>query len=214
MRTIKACMIFILLAVLSGCASFSNYQTAQSLGEGNSQFAIGLTFTDQSVEGPEADYEDIVYFTPELIFRTGVTQSFDVGAKVYIAYPIVGAVINGKYQFLDGPSFDTAFDFGVGYTGVEINDNDITYIDFYPALLMTYHFSNYASATLAPKVVIRRAKISGGGTDTEIFPGATLTLALGKKVKVMPEVGYYTGRDRLDGDVEVFHFGIGFGFDF
>ena len=214
MQKCKVCMLFAVFTVLSGCASFSSYQTAQSLGEGKSQFAIGLTVTDQSVDGPEADYEEAAYFTPELIFRTGVTDGFDVGAKLYVAYPIVGVVINGKYQFLDGPGLDMAVDFGVGYSGVELNNNDITYVDFYPALLMTYNFSDTFSATLAPKVVIRRAKVAGAGTDTESFPGATLTLSLGKKVKVMPEVGYYKGKDRLDADVEVVHFGIGFGFDF
>jgi len=113
------------ILVMSGCASFSNYQTAQYLGAGNSQFGIGLTATNQSVDGPEVYYENVVYFTPEFMFRTGITETFDAGAKLYLSFPFVGAVINGKYQFLDGPSLDMALDIGVGYTGVEINDNDI-----------------------------------------------------------------------------------------
>jgi hypothetical protein len=104
-----------------------------------------------------------------------------------------------------------AFDLGVGYTGVEIGDEDLTYLDFYPALLMTYNFSDAFSATLVPKVIVRRIS-SDVGDDTETIPGATLTLSIGKRTRIMPEVGYYKGEDRLGQEIEFMHWGIGIQF--
>ncbi len=199
-----------LLMFFYGCASFSNFQTAETLGEGASSIGVGFTSTTITPEPDVKDiyYEDVTYFTPELSFRHGVAEHFDLGAKVYFSYPVFGLIGEGKYQFIDGTTFDAAVDLGVGYTGVEINDNRTTYLDLYPALLMTVHAGESFSATLAPKVVVRVIS-SDAGDETETIPGATFTLAIGKKFKVMPEVGYYKS-DKA----EFIHYGLGLSWNF
>jgi hypothetical protein len=102
-------LVLVSIIFFSGCASFSNYQTAQVLQEDERQFGVGLTFTKISPEeGVEVDYEDITYFTPELMFRTGVARNFDFGAKLYSSFPVVGIVIDGKYQLTASTSLLTA----------------------------------------------------------------------------------------------------------
>lgn len=131
--------------------------------------------------------------------------------KLYASFPIVGIVVDGKYQFFDGDDVDMAFDLGVSYAGIAVGDVDATFLDFYPALLMTYNFSEKFSATLAPKVLTRRFS-SDTETYTESYPGATLTIAIGGKFRIMPEVGVYKGKDSLGQDIQFTHWGVGLNF--
>lgn len=203
-------------SLLSGCLSLSSYQTAEALPEGKSQFGVGLTVTTIKPDPASVDviYEDISYFTPEIMYRAGVGGNFDMGAKLWFTYPAIGIVVDGKYQFVDGDKFDMAVDLGVGYSGVETGSADtrISFVDVVPALLMTYHFSDKASLTLTPKFLYR--KPSGAvASDAEHYTGATLMLALGRKIRVMPEVGYFKGEDATGFDNEFTYYGIGFMFN-
>lgn len=206
---------FLLLVLISwtffiGCTSFSSYQTAQVLDPDEARFGVGLTFTSISPEeGVETDYEDITYSIPEFLFRIGVSESFDFGGKVYASFPFMGVVLDGKYQFVDGDILDMAIDLGVSYTGVEVGDVKTNYLDFYPALLMTLNFSEKFSVTLAPKVLLRQVSSDIEDDYTETIPGATLTLSIGKKVRVMPEIGFYKGEDRTGQEIEFMHYGLG-----
>lgn len=210
MRKSYLLLVLMLAVFLHGCVNFSNYQKAEVLEEGETRGTVGLSFVQASPGDQEIDYKNITYFTPEIYVRTGVTERFDFGVKFYVSLP-VGVVIDGKYQFVDGEKFDMAADLGVGYTGISVADESIYFLDLYPALLMTYNFSENFSATLAPKVIFRNT----GGTMNSgwvTLTGGTLTLALGEKGWVMPEVGYYTGKDTIDQRVDFVHWGVGFSF--
>ena len=204
-------MALIFASFLGGCASVSNYQTAEVLEEGETQATLGLSFTEQKLEtGAEINYEGFSYFTPEFILRGGISESFDFGVKLYMALPI-GVVIDGKYQFLEGEKWDMAFDLGLGYSGWEAGSDDTGFsiTEVIPSVLITYHLSENVSATLAPKALVRRLK-GGGETDDQTFVGGNLTLSLGKRF--MPEFGYFKGEDIIGQDVTYTHFGVGINF--
>ena len=212
MRKFYLMLVFIIVVMLAGCSSFSSYQTAQVLDpdEDAFQIGVGLTVTSFSLEedGQEIDYEEVAYSKLELLIRTAVTESFDFGAKFWTG----GISVDGKYQFVDGEKLDMAADLGFSYSGIEVDDEGVTFIDFQPALLMTYNFDEKFSLTLAPKAVIRKVS-RDNEEDTNTFLGGTLTLSLGgKKVRILPEIGYYKGEDRLGQEVSVTHGGVGIQF--
>lgn len=212
MRHFYLLLVLIMVIMLAGCTSFSSYQTAQVLDpdEDEFQFGVGLTVTSFELEddGQELDYEEIAYYKTELLFRTAVTESFDFGAKFFL----LGISVDGKYQFVDGDKLDMAVDLGFAYSGIEVDDEPVRFIDCQPALLMTYNFQENFSVTLAPKAVIRNVT-RDGEEDTQTFVGGTLTLSFGgKKVRILPEIGYYKGEDRLGQDVSVTHGGVGIKF--
>ncbi|RME64014.1 MAG: hypothetical protein D6778_08700 [Nitrospirae bacterium] len=202
--------LFYLVLLTVGCASFSNFQTAETLEPGKTSFGAGVTATTVSPEPQVEDvyYESITYITPEMSFRYGAAEHFDIGARLYTSLPI-GLIVDGKFQFLDTKSFDAAAGLGVSYSGIEINDNSIRFLDLYPALLFTYHLSEGLSTTLAPRVIVRNISSDTAGDETQTIPGATLTLAIGKRVQFMPEVGYYQSSD-----VKFINYGVGINFSF
>jgi len=213
MRNFYLMLVFIIVVMLSGCASFSSYQTAQVLDpdEDDFQIGIGLTVTsfDLEEDAVETDYEEMSYYKTELFLRSAVTENFDFGAKFWT----VGLSVDGKYQFVDGEKLDMAVDLGFSYSGIEVDDEGVRYLSFQPVLLMTYNFTEKFSLTLAPRAVIAVVSHDEEGDDTQTFVGGTLTLSLGgKKMKILPEIGYYKAEDRLGQEVEVTHGGIGIQF--
>lgn len=195
---IKTGLLFVVLVVLiAGCASLTTYQKAQVLKEDESQFGIALTSTDASLVDDEEDpfFESITYIVPEVYYRTSVSSKVDFGAKIF---PL-SAVIDGKYQFVDGEKFDMAADLGISYSKYSFDDKETTIFDIYPIILMTCNLSKKVDLTLAPKVITRFLS-SDDSRETLTMPGATLSLAIGP---IMPEIGYFTSET-----VNFFTFGI------
>jgi len=175
LRNGKAILIPLLTILASGCASLSTYQTAKTLEPGKKTIGFALSLSAINVDlGEEAAGfdETITYPVPEIFFRVGIKENLDVGVKFY---PFAG-LVDIKYQFINQPTFDLAFDLGVSYTKLSGIDSEIKLIDFYPTALLTYNVTPSGNATLAPKIIIRR--VSGGNEAPEIFtmPGGTLAL--------------------------------------
>jgi hypothetical protein len=207
MRHGRMLLVFVCAVLLGGCATYSNYQTAQVLDKGEKQFGLGLSYLDQkSEQGAEIVYESEKVVIPEFIFRAGLSERFDFGIKLYTAAFVLGAVVDGKYQFLDGETFDSAINFGVGVAGLE--HGGAAFLDFPAGLLMTVNFSEAFSATLVPKVILRRVS-ADAGSDTGLVYGGTLTLAFGKKSKILPEIGYFEGDDILGQKASFLQYGVG-----
>ena len=182
----KIILIFVVLVILfSGCASLSTYQKAQVLKENSGQFGVALTSTDVSLlDEDEEDpfFESFTFIVPEIYYRTSVSKKMDFGAKLF---PL-SAVLDGKYQFVDGEKFDMAADFGIGYSKFAVDDKETGILDIYPTILMTFNLSEKLDVTLAPKVITRFLS-SGDSKETITMPGGTLSLSLGP---LMPEIGY------------------------
>jgi hypothetical protein len=190
-----ALVVFVLVA---GCASLSTYQKAQVLKEDESQFGIALTSTDAHLVNNEEEdpfFESVTYIVPEVYYRTSLGNKVDFGAKLF---PL-SAVIDGKYQFVEGEGFDMAADLGISYSKYSFDDKETTIFDIYPTILMTFNLSKKVDLTLAPKVITRFLS-SDESRETVTMPGATLSLAIGP---VMPEIGYYTSET-----VNFFTFGV------
>ena len=129
--------------------------------------------------------ETITGGTLEAFYRTSISSNFDFGMKAYF----VGVVIDGKYQFHDGERFDMAADLGIGYNKFSSGDSDVTILDFYPTLLMTFDLSKNVDLTCAPKII---ARFVSGPTETSTLLGGTMMLTFGP---FMPEIGYYVSED-------------------
>ena len=81
-----------------------------------------------------------------------------------------------------------------------VGENDVTILDLYPTLLMTFNLSEKVDLTFAPKII---ARFISGPSDNSTLVGGTMMLKFGP---IMPEFGYYVG----DGD-NVSTFGVGIG---
>lgn len=205
----RGCFLLVLLSavLLGGCATYSNFQTAQVLDKSEKQFGLGFSFLDQKSEkGQEVVYETEKVFIPEFMFRSGVSERFDFGVKLYTSAFVLGVVVDGKYQFLDGDAFDSAIDVGIGLAGLEYGD--ASFLDFPVGLLMTFNFSDSVSITLVPKVIFRIVSVDTG-SDTGLVHGGTLTLAFGRKTRIIPEIGYFEGDDILGQKASFLQYGVG-----
>ncbi len=192
----KTNLLFLVLVVLvAGCASLTTYQKAQVLKENESQFGIALTSTDASLVEEDPFFESVTYIVPEVFYRASVSSKVDFGAKIF---PL-SAVIDGKFQFIEGEKFDMAADLGLSYSKYSFDDKETTIFDIYPTILMTFNLSKKVDLTLAPKVITRFLS-SDDSKETVTMPGATLSLAIGP---IMPEIGYFTSET-----VNFFTFGI------
>lgn len=209
LQAILAAVLMTAAFALSGCVSLSNFQTAETTKKGEFDLGVGITGTSVSpTTEAEADevYEDVTYLLTEFVARYGVADKFDVGAKIYGVSPFFGMTFDVKYQFMDGEKLTSAVDVGFGMAGIEVEETDTTFFDYFGSLLFTYQLSDTASVTLSPKIITR--DINSEVVDvTETIGGGTLTLQLGKEggMRIYPEVGYYLGDE-----ADFMHYGIGF----
>ena len=162
------------------------------LQENESQFGAAAStnsnYTLLIEEDDEVSSETITGGTLEAFYRTPISSNFDIGMKAYF----VGFIIDGKYQFHDAEQFAMAADLGIGYNKFSSGDSDVTILDFYPTLLMTFDLSKNVDLTFAPKII---ARVISGPTDNSILVGGTMMLRFGP---IMPEIGYYVSeRDNI-----------------
>ena len=181
--------LLVLVILCAGCVSLSTFQTARVLQENESQFGAAVStnsnYTLLIEEDGEVISESITGGTFEAFYRTSIGSNFDIGMKAYF----VGFIIDGKYQFHDGEQFDMAADLGIGYNKFSSGDSDVTILDFYPTLLMTFDLSKNVDLTFAPKII---ARFISGPTENSTLLGGTMMLTFGP---FMPEIGYYVSED-------------------
>lgn len=184
-------LLFLVAALpYAGCVSLSTFQTARVLPENESQFvAAASTMSNYTLliigEDGEIVSETVTGGTFEALYRTAISRNFDIGVKAYF----IGAIIDGKYQFHDTERFDLAVDLGIGYNKFTSGDADVTILDLYPTLLMTFKLSEKADVTFAPKII---ARLISGPTDNSTLVGGTMMLKFGP---LMPEIGYYVSEE-------------------
>ena len=188
----------------------SSFQTAEVTKSGEwAQGGIGITATsvtptDEAIT--DDVYEDETYTMVTFLWRFGISERIEIGGKIYGVSPFVGVSLDGKYQFIEGETFDAAIDAGAAITGLEVDTSENSYVDYFGALLFTFRMSDSASVTLAPRIIARDINTEGPD-EFATLTGGTLTLALGEedKVKIFPEVGFYSSDE-----ADFIHYGIGF----
>ena len=114
-------MVFFILCLwlgLSGCSSFSSFQTARTLPENTSRFQTGASFLFGNQENNALfDSANLMSGSSKLLGeiggRAGILPYVDMGAR--LAFP--GSVLfDVKYQFFDRGMWAIASGLGLGYT--------------------------------------------------------------------------------------------------
>ena len=200
-----------LLALFSlwACPSFSTMQTVRTVPEGEIRGAVSAHWLGIGDVG-------IPQF--ELGLRYGLTDSLDLGAKLYS----VGAEIGMKYQAVRG-AFDLSIAPAVSYFGISTDDtNDegvkssasVHLIYMHLPLLMGYNVSESITLGFGPKFLYILAFGSGNFSDDEdsvsasasgdgMMGGAFVSVIfkIGKAFWIGPEINIYTN---LTGNADAF----------
>lgn len=171
----------------------TTFQTAETLEPGQGTYYIAYVPTT----APDMLDEDttMLYKTGEVGGRLGIFNNFDVGAKVYP----VGALFDGKYQFLDAGMFKSAGDLGLGYMTItsssETDSSKVSVLDVAPMVLFTARPYDWVSFTVAPKGLMRMSIPDDGETSYTFLGGGTATLKfhVGSIGSIVGEYGYVTG---------------------
>lgn len=188
----KLALLPMLILLLPACINMSSYQTAQVAADGEKFGTMALTMTSVAPSQADQDviYEDISFVTPEFMLRAGIGNNMDIGLRTWLAFPFLGLAADFKYQFIDSAALDLSFDIGASYFGIETIDSDLDFLDIMPALMITLPS---AGITITPKQIYR--SISGVNTanDSQVYTGASISIALGSKGNIIPEVGIFEG---------------------
>ena len=171
----------VLAVAVSGCISYSTFQTPRVLERGEVVIGAGAT-------GLPGDDPAVL---PEVYGRFGIAERVDAGVKMTGVPPWAWLMGDVKYQVVDGP-FAVAADMGVSYagTGVTIDDDssDIGFLGLYPAI-MAGTDRLYGGAKLI--------YIAAGDGDTEWLSGNLYGLfagtSFGERWRFLPEVHVYFG---------------------
>lgn len=203
----KRLIIFILLLpFLPACVNMSSFQEAQVVpsGEKMGTFAVTVTKVTPSAQDLNNIYEDFSFVTPEFMMRGGIGNRMDLGARIWLAFPLLGLSGDFKYQIVDSEAVDLSFDIAASYFGIETVDASIDFLDITPAVMITIP---KMGITITPKQVRRRISGDNVTSETQVYNGASISIALGKKSKIIPEIGYFEGEGN-----EFTYYGIGFRF--
>ncbi|MFP4014689.1 MAG: hypothetical protein ACLFVQ_11425 [Chitinispirillaceae bacterium] len=179
--------------LFAGCASMTTFQTAETLDPGQGTYYAAYVPT----KAPNFLVVDstLDYKTGEVGGRLGIFPNFDLGAKVYP----VGALFDGKYQFLDAGMYKAAGDLGFGYMTITYSSDSDTsktsILDITPMMLFTVRPVDWVSFTIAPKGLMRVSMPEGGETGYTFLGGGTGTLKfhVGNLGAFVGEYGYVTG---------------------
>lgn len=184
--------------LFAGCASMTTLQTAETLEPGQGTY-YGAYVPTTAAEVLDFDgngkYDPVTYETGEVGGRLGIFRNFDVGAKVYP----VGALFDGKYQFLDAGMYKAAGDLGFGYmtltSSSETDTSKVSILDVAPMVLFTVRPVSWVSFTVAPKGLMRVSIPEEGENGFTFLGGGTGTLKfhIGNIGALVGEYGYVTG---------------------
>jgi hypothetical protein len=101
-----------MIVITSGCAGYTNYQTAEVVGKG--KFGLGCHITCMSIKD---DNRNVVLPIIGIMARAGLTESWDLGATY--CTPFLSLTLETKYQFLhcEENFLSAAANLGIGVTG-------------------------------------------------------------------------------------------------
>jgi hypothetical protein len=109
MQIQRACLVLVAgsAGLFAGCLPVSNYHSAKTLAEGESDF--GLTFSSTTYSDPYDDPNDssdggsitLPGLVPELTYHIGVTDDLEVGGR--IAPGFLYGEVDAKYRFFHAP---------------------------------------------------------------------------------------------------------------
>lgn len=189
-------LLFLAVAISSGCASLSTVQTAHTLREGETKISASASLVGGAVPGltfgavdatREAPLRDVGVPLPqaELEVRHGIAPRVDAGLKLFL----MGAGADMKFQFLQREHWDAAFVPGVSGSYVNFSDNETRRrfgeVDASLPVLFGRHIGQNSSVVIGPKVQSRYTmnsvetpQVEGRGSRFILLAGATSGLHL------------------------------------
>ncbi len=210
--------------LVSSCMSMGNYQTAEvqpSGGEAGISFSNALINSNLYTYTSNPDRYNRKYFTTINIFARVVLigELWDIGAKMSLTSVFgfgLGVGVDTKLQFLNSDAVDMAIGFGFfyNYYGADASAMALpalSYWDLAPVLLTTFHIGEYFHPTIALKTITRINKLNDNDwsysnySSTETLIGGVFTLAIGKRLLIMPEFGYFRDLNNRS----YYHVGLG-----
>ncbi len=195
---------FIILAVIAGfcsmmlssCVSMSSMQTARTLGQGNTEVAVGVSRVSYEFLS-DTDTIENKALIGEIDWRYGITDKLDVGARASL---IGTSGAYAKYQFLGDDESPIAGSVGasLGFLNIEIGDSKSRTTDFSIPLFFSYHPTDWVALYTSPRYTLRNIKNSdttGSEGSTSHWYGATTGVRLGKKVAPFLEYSIFGSGD-------------------
>jgi hypothetical protein len=205
----------------SACSTLGGFQEAR-VEEKRFSALVGIATQGYSHRGagnPYYDREGQLLPSLDLAFRYGFNRWLEGGLLLSSFVPALdddtvptGIGVEVKAQVARGERFDAALQAGYRHARVALldRDYDVRIGDLFLGGLLTWSLSPSARVTLAPRVAQRRYRpfdvdpaAPAPPPDTGSLAGALLTFSLGRRVRVLPEVGWFT----TDG-VDVLHGGL------
>ncbi|MEM7646887.1 MAG: hypothetical protein AAF203_08265 [Pseudomonadota bacterium] len=193
--------------LLCHCASISTLQTARVLEKGESQHNVGVGFytSDDFLGG-----EDLTFPMLEYSYRMGVWDKIDAGLKISL---IGTAVLDAKYNLVNGENFALATGLGLGYLSIDSGPEDAemttTIIDVILPLYASYDISKMFGFYSAGKFLFRSVSADGEVEGDGSMLSATLGIKYGDSSGVMLEGSLLSGLDS-DFTGSQFNFGVFF----
>ncbi len=176
----------------TACMSLSTMQTGETLPPGQTQWTFGSgSYTyEQSYPYPDDGKDSLTGEYYEMSFRHGLGDRMDWGARLMF---LGNAVVDLKYQFIDGVRFDAAVGAGLGYLNISSDDGtgeeeSTTMLDVVVPLYLSYQYSPLFTPYLAPRLVWRRQSAEAEGSQTLL--GVTAGLKIGVNYGAYLEFGY------------------------
>lgn len=177
-----------------GCPSFTTMGTARTIREGTTQFFVApeVVYLKEYNIGGSALEPSITYMQFELGARHGVSESVEVGGKVWE----LGFEIDTKVQLArsqaENAGVDLAIDPGVGFLtfgATGSGSGHVSALYLYLPLLVGFNVGGGSQLVVGPKGV-GQIFTGGGSGGTVLWAGSSLGLALklGRSFRFLPEV--------------------------
>jgi hypothetical protein len=222
MRGLLLLIVGFLSAGLTGCLTFSSFQTADTLKAGHGSFFIGAGYQqyaylqkseDETTKKIQTTIEKIKVPMIEYGLRYGLSKDLDLGVRTAMFGSYLGDV---KYRISQDAKTSMAFGAGISYASMGVFGR---LIDLSLPFYMSYNMTPTNHLYLVPRAVFRQATYKfdyseGNETTTTTAGGATVGIALGQDFQTFFEVSYFGGPGEVEreGILQVM-LGINFGAD-
>ncbi len=186
-------LLLISTFLLANCASVSTLQTARVLEKGDSfhSLGMGLYSSDDFIGG-----DDISLPLIEYTYRRGVWDKIDLGLKITL---IGSAVVDAKYNLINGEKFALATGLGIGYMSFESESGGVTaestIFDFMVSLYASYDVGKMSSLYSSVKYMLRTISSDIATNNDGSLLSGSLGVKVGEKSGVFLEGSLIAGLD-------------------
>lgn len=145
--------LFPAVALLASCPSFTTMGTARTVKRDTTQVWVAPEFMGMTVDSGDGN-ETFSVPQFEIGMRRGVTDTVDIGAKLWL----LGMAVDGKFQLLRSPTGDSGIDLaispGLGWLGFNDGDGDgFNVVTGYLSVPVGFNLPGGSQFVLTPKAI-------------------------------------------------------------